>query len=129
MILDARPGVYWNVGELDFKSLYPILMLKHNISGETVNCECCKQDGFKVPELGYHVCKRWRGIVPRAIELPLKKRLRYKQLYKEADDPELRQLYKQRSDTLKWILVTAFGHLGFGTRKLARRYFEPAIAI
>ena len=82
LILDARPRIYWNVGELDFKSLYPMLMLKYNISGETVDCECCRHDGFKIPELGYHVCKRWRGIVPRAIELPLKKRLQYKQLYR-----------------------------------------------
>ena len=127
LILDARPGVYWNVGELDFKSLYPMLMLKYNISGETMNCECCRNDGFKIPELGYHVCKRWRGIVPRAIELPLKKRLRYKQLYRTTDDPELRQLYKQRSDALKWILVTAFGYLGFRKAKFGSREAHLAV--
>ncbi|RLG04479.1 MAG: hypothetical protein DRN61_02995 [Thaumarchaeota archaeon] len=127
LILDARPGVYWNVGELDFKSLYPMLMLKYNISGETVNCECCKQDGFEIPELDYHVCKKWKGIVPRAIEFPLKKRLRYKQLYKEADDPKLRRLYKQRSDALKWILVTAFGYLGFRKAKFGSREAHLAV--
>ncbi|MCD6313001.1 MAG: hypothetical protein J7L79_04245, partial [Thaumarchaeota archaeon] len=127
LILDARPGVYWNVGELDFKSLYPMLMLKYNISGETVNCECRRNDGFKIPELGYHVCKRWKGIVPRAIELPLKKRLRYKQLYRETDDPELRQLYKRRSGALKWILVTAFGYLGFRKAKFGSREAHLAV--
>ena len=127
LILDARPGVYWNVGELDFKSLYPMLMLKYNISGETVNCECCKQDGIKVPELGYHACKRWKGIVPRAIELPLKKRLRYKQLYKEIKDPKLKRLYKQKSDALKWILVTAFGYLGFRKAKFGSREAHLAV--
>ena len=121
LILDARPGVYWNVGEIDFKSLYPMLMLKYNISAETVNCECCKENGFKIPELDYHVCRRWRGIVPRAIELPLKKRLQYKQLCKEIGNPKLRQLYKRRSDALKWILVTAFGYLGFRKAKFGSR--------
>jgi len=127
LILDARPGVYWNVGELDFKSLYPMLMLKYNISGETINCECCKGDDFKIPELGYHVCKRRRGIVPRAIELPLKKRLQYKQLYKETRNPELKRLYKQRSDALKWILVTAFGYLGFRKAKFGSREAHLAV--
>lgn len=127
LILDARPGVYWNVGELDFKSLYPMLMLKYNISGETVNCECCEEDGYRIPELDYHVCRRWRGIVPRAIELPLKKRLQYKRLWKEADDPELRRIYMQRSDALKWILVTAFGYLGFRKAKFGSREAHLAV--
>jgi len=121
LILDARTGVYWNVAELDFKSLYPTLMLKHNISGETVNCECCKDDGEIIPELGYHVCKRWRGIVPRAIELPLRKRMKYKELIKETRDVQLRTLYKSRSDALKWILVTAFGYLGYRNAKFGSR--------
>lgn len=127
LILDARPGVYWNVGELDFKSLYPMLMLKYNISGETVNCECCKEDGFKIPELGYHVCKKWRGIVPRALELPLRKRLKYKELSRTVGDPQLREIYKRRSDALKWILVTAFGYLGFRKAKFGSREAHLAV--
>ncbi|MCD6466156.1 hypothetical protein J7L27_07325, partial [Candidatus Bathyarchaeota archaeon] len=127
LILDARTGVYWNVAELDFKSLYPTLMLKHNISGETVNCECCKDDGERIPELGYHVCKRWRGIVPRAIELPLKKRMRYKELIKETRDGRLRTLYRSRSDALKWILVTAFGYLGYRNAKFGSREAHLAV--
>ena len=127
LILDAKTGVYWNVAELDFKSLYPTLMLKHNISGETVNCECCKDNGEKIPELDYHVCRRWRGIVPRAIELPLKKRMMYKELIKETGDGRLRTLYKRRSDALKWILVTAFGYLGYRNAKFGSREAHLAV--
>ena len=72
------------------------------------------------PELDYYICKRW-VIVPRAIELLLRKRLRYKQLYRETDDLKLRQLYKQRSDALEWILVTAFGYFGFRKAKFESR--------
>jgi DNA polymerase I len=114
-ILDHVPGIYWNVGELDFQSMYPTLMLKNNISGETVNCECC--DGVDVPELGYHICDRWRGIVPRAIEIPLQKRLEYKRLYRETGI----RIYKRRADALKWILVTSFGYLGFRKAKFGSR--------
>ncbi|MEM4374232.1 MAG: DNA polymerase domain-containing protein [Nitrososphaerota archaeon] len=114
-ILDHIPGVYWNVAELDFQSLYPMLMLKHNISGETVNCRCC--NGVDIPELGYHICRRWNGIVPRAIEIPLRKRLSYKRLYKETG----LKIYKQRADALKWILVTSFGYLGFRKAKFGSR--------
>ncbi|GBC69146.1 DNA polymerase II [archaeon HR01] len=120
-ILDHTPGVYWNVGELDFQSLYPMLMLKHNISGETVNCSCCT--GHNIPELGYHVCSRWRGIVPRAIETPLRKRLHYKKLYRETG----LEKYRKRADALKWILVTSFGYLGFRKAKFGSREAHMAV--
>jgi DNA polymerase-2 len=35
-------GYFENVAELDFVSMYPNIMVNHNISPETVNCECCK---------------------------------------------------------------------------------------
>jgi DNA polymerase-2 len=121
LILDAKPEIYWNVGEIDFKSLYPMLMYRYNISGETINCECCRDDGVKIPELGYSICRRWRGVVPRAIELPLEKRLQYKKLCREAANPYLRCVYGRRADALKWILVTAFGYLGFRKAKFGSR--------
>lgn len=127
LILDAKPEIFWNVGEIDFKSLYPMLMYRYNISGETINCECCSDKKMEIPEIGYHVCRRWRGIVPRAIELPLKKRLRYKKLSKELGNPYLRQVYGRRADALKWILVTAFGYLGFRKAKFGSREAHLAV--
>jgi len=120
-ILDHRPGVYWNVGELDFHSLYPMLMLKNNISGETVNCDCC--DGEDIPELGYHVCRKWRGIVPSAVEKPLQRRLMYKKLYAETGS----KVFKARADALKWVLVTSFGYLGYRKAKFGSRMAHMAV--
>jgi len=127
LILDAAAGIYWNVGEIDFQSLYPQLMVKYNISGETINCECCADRGERVPELGFHICKRWRGIVPRAIESIIARRLIYKMLYKSVDNPALREIYKGRSDALKWILVTSFGYLGFRKAKFGKREAHMAV--
>ncbi len=127
LILDAVTGVHWNVGEIDFQNLYPQLIVKHNISGETINCECCVDKGEKVPELGYHICKRWRGIVPQAIESIIRRRLLYKTLYRSEKDQTLREIYKARSDALKWILVTSFGYLGFRKAKFGKREAHMAV--
>jgi len=127
LILDAKPEIFWNVGEIDFKSLYPMLMYRYNISGETINCECCRYEKIEIPEVGYHVCRRWRGVVPRAIELPLKKRLQYKKLSEEVGKSYLRQIYGRRADALKWILVTAFGYLGFKKAKFGSREAHLAV--
>ena len=102
-----RVGVHDDVGELDFSSLYPTLMCKFNLSGETVRCRCCPQSRNKVPELGYNICEKRRGIVPISLEELLEKRLRYKQMMKEASSPLLKEIYRKRQAALKWILVCA----------------------
>ena len=67
--------MYDNVAEFDFVSLYPNIMLKKNISSDTINCDCCKPEPEpepesdsenQVPELKhlYHLCKKRTGIVP-----------------------------------------------------------------
>ena len=40
-------GVHFNTAELDFASMYPSIMTLHNISPETVNCECCGRSGVE----------------------------------------------------------------------------------
>ena len=34
-------GLHFQVAEVDFASMYPTIMARHNISPETVNCSCC----------------------------------------------------------------------------------------
>ena len=38
------PGLHFKVAEVDFASMYPTIMMRHNISPETVNCPCCGED-------------------------------------------------------------------------------------
>lgn len=51
LYLDSRPGVYANVIELDFASLFPSIIATRNISPETLNCSCCQptQDSTPIP--------------------------------------------------------------------------------
>jgi DNA polymerase elongation subunit (family B) len=100
-------GLHEQVGELDFTSLYPMIMSTKNLSGETVRCKCCPDSKNRVPELGYNICEKRRGIVPRSLELLLEKRRRYKELKRTVTDPKLRSIYEMRQVALKWILVCA----------------------
>lgn len=40
-------GLFFEVAELDFSSMYPTIMASHNLSPETVNCRCCVGEGAK----------------------------------------------------------------------------------
>ena len=80
-IFESKPGVYEKVAEFDFVSLYPNIMLKKNISSETINCDCCIYDSDnKVPELEhlYYICKKKIGIVPLSLKIVLDRSLEYK---------------------------------------------------
>jgi len=79
LVFPPRLGFFENVAELDFVSEFPSIMAKFNISPETVNCPCCPQ-APRVPELGYRVCQRHRGITSRVVERLIAKRRKYKEL-------------------------------------------------
>jgi len=116
-VYEPKVGIHDHVGEVDFAAMYPSLMVKHNISAETVLCKCCLDSRLRIPELNYHICERRNGIVPKALRVALSKRLIYKRLKAEAKDQCLKEVYDQRQAALKWILVTCFGYLGYKNAK------------
>jgi DNA polymerase elongation subunit (family B) len=117
-IFEPQAGVYDDVAELDFSSLYPNIMLKKNISAETVKCPCCPESSRRVPELGWNVCES-QGITAKTMEVIVGKRLEYKKR-KENAEGEDRKRYDGRQGVLKWLGVTSFGYLGFNNAKFGR---------
>ncbi|MFX1258004.1 MAG: DNA polymerase domain-containing protein, partial [Promethearchaeota archaeon] len=117
-IFEPLIGVFDQVVELDFSSMYPSIMTNFNISSETLNCKCCKDDGtgIKVPGLDFHICSKKQGIISKSISLPLKKRLKCKEFVQKTGD--LR--YKFIDIALKWVLVVSFGYLGFKNARFGK---------
>ncbi|MEA3166952.1 MAG: polymerase [Thermoplasmata archaeon] len=56
-IMVPTPGIYGDVVACDFSGYYPALVVAHNLSSDSLNCQCCP-DGPIIPELGYHVCQK-----------------------------------------------------------------------
>lgn len=118
-------GFFEQVGELDFASMYPTIMVRFNISPETVNCDCC--DGTPVPEIGHRTCRRRRGLIPRVLEPIIDRRARYKALRDAAADPTTREMYDRRQTALKWCLVCCFGYLGFRNARFGKIEAHEAV--
>ncbi len=119
-IFEPKLGIHDWVAEVDFSSMYPTLMAERNISAETVLCNCCSDSSLRVPELGYNVCEKRKGIVPRTLKMILKKRMAYKRLRNEAENLKWRKRYDSRQNALKWILVTCFGYLGYRNARFGK---------
>jgi DNA polymerase elongation subunit (family B) len=116
-LFEPKIGIHDHVGEVDFAAMYPSLMIKHNISAETVLCKCCPNSMLHIPELNYHICEQREGIVPKALKIALSKRLLYKRLRAKSKNSRLKEVYAKRQAALKWILVTCFGYLGYKNAK------------
>lgn len=124
LIFQPNIGYHEQVAELDFVSMYPTIMVEHNVSPETVNCRCCSREEAReiVPELEYRICGKREGIVPATLRPVVKRRKKYKRLKKQLKklgDPAWKT-YDHRQNALKWMLVTCFGYLGYKNARFGR---------
>ncbi|MGC9204494.1 MAG: type B DNA-directed DNA polymerase [Thermoplasmata archaeon] len=118
IVYQPIPGLYFNVTEIDFTSMYPSIIVKRNLSLETVNADCMDYD--TVPEINYRVCKK-EGFLPRALSPLLSLRINTKRLKKK--NPALRGI----DTSLKWMLVTSFGYTGYRNAKFGSIEVHEAI--
>jgi DNA polymerase II len=125
LVFVPKLGFTTNVAELDFVSQFPSIMARFNISPETVNCPCCP-DGDRIPELGYHICKKRRGITSRVVERLIIKRTELKKLQK-ASPLEVALRFKLQRDSLKWLLVCCFGYTGYKNARFGKIEAHEAI--
>lgn len=118
LVYRPTPGLYESVCEIDFASMFPSIMVNYNVSTETVNCKCCTE--AVVPELGYHICKKRRGIVPAVLEPLLKKRVEFKRLKKAAKAADEASMWDDIQGGIKWMLVTCFRYLGYRNARFGK---------
>ncbi|MCZ6775268.1 MAG: hypothetical protein O7D34_02285 [Ignavibacteria bacterium] len=124
LIFQPKMGYHEQVAELDFVSMYPSIMVEHNVSPETVNCRCCTKEVAReiVPELQYTICGKREGIVPSTLRTVVQKRALYKKEKKRLKKLGDLQwvLFDHRQNALKWMLVTCFGYLGYKNARFGR---------
>ena len=124
LTFQPKIGEYENVAEIDFASMYPSLMIRRNISPETVLCSCCQNNA--VPEAGYTICEKRRGLIPLTLEPLVERRNVYKRLMKSADE-RTRAIYDARRAAIKWMLVTCFGYMGYKNARMGRIEAHEAV--
>jgi DNA polymerase I/DNA polymerase-2 len=120
-------GMHKNIALLDFMGLYPSITITHNVSPETLNCQCCdgkkeEESVHKVPGEDYYYCKIHPGFVTKTIEELVKKRSGVKEMMKSLD-PESREykILDNRQLALKILANASYGYYGYaGSRWYSR---------
>ncbi len=103
LVIFPKVGCFNDVYQIDFSSMYPSLIVKYNISAETV--DACND--FET-EIGHSLCFKEKGIVPEALEWLIKRK------------EELKKVDEERAEAIKWILVASFGYLGYRNSKFGK---------
>lgn len=96
MMFQPVPGLYEDVFQIDFTSLYPAVIVLYNLSPETLH-----NPGQ-------------RGFLPEVLAPLLELRYQTKKLKKESPR------YRGADSLLKWMLVTCFGYTGYKNAKFGR---------
>ena len=111
LIYQPLIGLHRNVAQIDFSSMYPAIMVKHNISPEAVGVE-------DAPE----------GLIPKTLRPLLEKRLRLKNILTDLDPRDCRvETLKARASALKWLLVVCFGYLGYKNARFGKIESHEAV--
>ncbi len=117
-VYEPTPGLYNKIAVFDYRSLYPSIIVSHNISPDTLNCDCCRGEADPVPfddkERKVWFCKKKKGFIPGLLEDIINRRVRIKEILK-ARDPEDKEnfLIKARANSLKILANSFYGYYGF----------------
>jgi DNA polymerase I len=117
-------GLHENIVVCDFKSLYPSIIISHNIGIDTLGCDCCKNDGNVAPEVNHRFCKKKKGLLPKILGELIDARTSAKAELKKHDKKsnEYRALHFKQWG-LKIIANAAYGYQGYAR---ARWYSREA---
>ncbi len=126
LILTPPVGLFEQIDEFDFASLFPSIMVARNLSLETLDCPCCPESPHVAPGLGYRSCTLREGIVPRTLRPIVARRLHFKRRKRETHGPE-RARYDELGKAWKWVLVTSFGYQGYRNARFGRIECHEAI--
>lgn len=117
MIYQPKPGLYTDIAEIDFVSMYPAIIINGNISPEV-----------PLPD-GLEPAQEELGIVPLTLKPLYEKRVKIKQKLLHYPDKEvpLAKSYAARASALKWLLVVCFGFLGYKNARFGRIESHEAV--
>ena len=140
-VYTPEEGLYENVAVFDFRSLYPTVMVAHNISPDTLNVEAC-DDRFELDEFDYNFCQDQQGFFPELVEDLVSSRYELKKEMKgyDEDSQEYKGIYN-RQQAQKILANSFYGYLGYSgarwysresaeaTTYLGREYIKDSIEI
>jgi DNA polymerase, archaea type len=119
-----RPGLYQWVVVLDFKSMYPSIIIARNLCFTTLS-----PDGTTVAASGakFLAPSVRRGLIPEILAELLADRDRFRTAERNATDPEVRTYYHGLQDAVKILMNSFYGVLASSFYRFTNKEIGAAI--
>ncbi len=111
-VKEPERGLWENIVYLDYKSLYPSIIVTHNVSPDTLEREGCRNYDV-APDVGYRFCKDFKGFIPGILEELIEKRAEIKRKMKATIDPIEKKMLDYRQRALKILANSYYGYQGY----------------
>lgn len=110
---EPKPGLYENLAVFDFRSLYPSIIISHNISPSSL-MKGEPEEGHKVPGEECWFAKKPVGVISRVLKELIDRRVGVKRIIKDVDPSSTQHaILDARQYALKVIANSFYGYLGF----------------
>jgi DNA polymerase I len=131
IVLKPEIGIHDNVAVVDFSSMYPSLMVKYNISPDSLIEDGKGENLFVVPEVGWRFRQEPLGLYAIVLRQLLDERKRIKQeVAKTRKGSSEYRLLKARERAVKIITNATYGYAGWaGSRWYSKQVAESAAAL
>jgi DNA polymerase, archaea type len=131
IVLKPEVGLHENVAVVDFSSMYPSLMVKYNISPDTILDKDDGGESYVVPEVGWRFRKRPPGLYAIVLGNLLYERKRLKrEVANSRKETNEYRLLKARERAVKVITNATYGYAGWaGSRWYSKQVAESAAAL
>src|SRR6266568_2708547 len=111
IVLEPKVGLHDNVASLDFSSMYPSLMIKYNISPDTLVTGKEREDVFEVPEVKHRFRKSPSGFYRIVLTKLIEARKTTKaELKRTAPSDSRYPLLKAREKAVKVMTNAVYGY-------------------
>lgn len=125
MVLKTLPGLYNNVVVLDFKSMLPSIMIKYNISFDTLVDKDFDLEFFESPKNFYRFRKKPDGFYKRILQDLIYERDKIKKNMEDFPKSSKEYIFlNAKQKTLKIITNACYGYAGWQSA----RWFKQEIA-
>ena len=130
IVLEPSVGLHDSVAVLDFSAMYPSLMVKYNISPDTL-VDRAGEDVFEVPEVGHHFRKNPPGLYKIVLsQLIASRQAAKREAAKTPRGTPEHKILKAREKATKVITNATYGYAGWaGSRWYSREVAESAAAL
>jgi DNA polymerase I len=109
-VMEPQKGIVENIVVFDFRSLYPSIIVTHNIDPTTL---VSGKGENSPPEHNYNFTTEKEGFMPSVLQRILRRRVETKKRMKETKDPIEIKMLDVSQNALKIIANSFYGYMGY----------------